>query len=924
MVKRIVALLLVAVTLMSFAACGKKPVQETPTTAPTEAIVETNAPTEAPTEAPTVAPTTEATVAPTTEATVAPTEPTKAPTQPTNPTQPKPTTPPTQPTTPPTQPTTPVEPTAPSVAPTEPATEPTTEPTEPATEPTEPETEPTEPETEPTEPATEPTEPATEPTAPADPWDEYACISLAEAIAICEKTGETQTTEKYYIRASITDVTNTTYGNLKVTDGEGNVLTIYGTYSADGALRYDKMESKPAAGDEVLLYGVLMNYKNNTPEMVNAWIIDFKTGEPDNDEPAQLPADGSELTVAEILALPVAEGATTTEFYIVKATVESISNATYGSMWINDGTGSVSVYNTKAEDGTFYSEMEDKPYKGDSVTLKCNVQNYFGNIEIRQAYILDFTHADTDVDLNEYTEMTIAAARAAETGTKVKVSGVVAQITYANGFIPSGVILVDNTSSIYVYDGDLAARCAIGDTVTVVASKTYWILETEQYNAEKFGYKGCNQLENAFVIDIHNTNSDFAKNWITETTVKAIMDTPVTEDITTKIFKVTAQVKEVPGNGFTNFYINDLDGRTGTYSYSQCNGNDFTWLREFDGKICTVYVMALNAKSSNSDCYWRFLPIAVVDEGFDPSTVNFAENAVKYYGLGQFLPYYSGNPAMELLTSVNNDLLGYTGAKLSYASSDPSVISIDDNVMNCHKTGTAVITVTAEHNGVTYSEGITIQVEVQQVEENYPTVADAIAAAVNETVTVKGIVGPSLVNQDGFYLVDETGIIAILTDSDTLATLELGYEVVLEGVRFYKAKNGVLGNTCITDAKVLINNYGNHAYSTESFDGVLTLAEFAALDTNTDYTTSVFTVTATVEVVETAYYTNIKLVDGSTSVTLYCSGANQYNWLKQYAGQEITMELAPCNWSSKKAYPACVLAVLHEDGSKTVNTLNFN
>jgi uncharacterized protein YdeI (BOF family) len=255
------------------------------------------------------------------------------------------------------------------------------------------------------------------------------------------------------------------------------------------------------------------------------------------------------------------------------------------------------------------------------------------------------------------------------------------------------------------------------------------------------------------------------------------------------------------------------------------------------------------------------------------------------------------------------------------------VISIDGNVMNCHKTGTIAITVTAEHNGVTYSEDVTIEVEIEQAEVEYSSVADAIAANVGDTVTVKGIVGPSLVNQDGFYLIDETGIIAILTDVETLASLEVGYEVILEGTRYFKYKSGGAGdrgNTCINEAKVVVNNYGSHEYSTASFDGVLTLAEWVALDVAIDYTTCVYTVTATVELVETAYYTNIKLVDGNDYINLYCSSGKQYKWLQQFAGQTITMEIAPCNWSNKNVYPGCVLSVILEDGTKIINTLNFD
>ncbi len=774
----------------------------------------------------------------------------------------------------------------------------------------------------PTDPTTAPTDP-TDPTDPSDPWSAYACITIAEALALCEQFVDAPSTERYYIRATVKSIDNDTYGQMTIEDETGSIM-VYGTKNADGSVRYDAMETKPVAGDEVLLYGTLQNYKGNTKEVQNGWIIDFISNGV-APEPSELPADGTELTIAEILALPVAEGVTTTQHYIVKATVESISNAAYGEMWIGDGTGSISVYNSKNADGSVgYADMEDKPYKGDTVTLKCTVQNFYGEMEIKQAYIIDFKHAELTIDPAEYTEMSIADARNTETGTKVKLSGVVARITYANGFIPSGVILVDGTSSIYVYDGDLAARCAIGNTISIYASKTYWILESEQGNAATFGYKGCNQLEAAVLISNDEGNTAFDTSWIETTTVKEILDTPVSEDISTKIFKVTAQVKEVPGNGFTNFCINDLDGTTGSYAYSQCSGGDFEWLRAFDGKICTVYVMALNAKSTSSDCYWRFLPIAVIDEGFDPSTVNFAELAVKYYGVGQFQSYYSGNPELKLETNVDSELLGLSGAKLSYVSSDPSVISIDDNVMNCRKTGTATITITGEYNGVTYSQDVTISVEIAQEDVQYPTVADAIAANVGDTVTVKGIVGPSLVNKTGFYLIDETGVIAVETDVDTLATMEIGHEVVLEATRgFNKKGDSAYGQTCLKSAKVVVNNYGSNEYSTAAFKGEISVADFSKLDINQDFTTSVFTMKATVVLEETAYYTNIFLSDGTTKVRLYCSSAKQYNWLKAFAGQEVTVEIAACNWNSKDYYTGCVLAVVHEDGTKTLNTLNF-
>jgi len=766
-------------------------------------------------------------------------------------------------------------------------------------------------------------EPTPAPSAdPDDPLAGYDCITIAEALSLCEQFVDAPSSERYYIRAVIDSIDNDTYGQMTISDKTGTIM-VYGTASADGTVRYDAMESKPVAGDEVLLYGTLQNYKGNTKEIQNGWIIGFiSNSEPV--EPSELPADGTELTIAEILSLPVANGVTTTEKYIVKAVVESVSNAAYGAMWITDETGSISVYNSKNADGTVgYADMEDKPYKGDSVVLECTVQNFNGEMEIKQAYIMEFQHAESEVDPAEYTEMSIADARKAASGTKVKVSGVIARITYANGMIPAGVILVDDSSSIYVYDGDLAARCTIGSTVSIYASKTYWILESEQGNAAKFGYQGCNQLENVSVISIEDGSAEFSKNWIQTSTVKDILDTSVKNDITSLIYKVTAQVVKAPGNGFTNYYINDLDGTTGTYVYTQCNGSDFAWLDEFDGKICTVYLMALNAKSTSSDCFWRFLPVAVLDEGFDPASVNVAEHIVKYYGVPQFLSSYSGDPALELLTSVDSELLNFTGASLSYASSDPALVSVDGGVMHCLKSGEVTITVTGSYGEQTYSETVKISVKVSEPSVTYPTVSTAIDAAIGDTVTVMGIVGPSLVNKSGFYLIDETGVIAVETTADVLATLEIGHQVVLEAVRAFNTKDNVNGQTCLKDAVVVVNNYGSHAYSTAAFKGEISVADFYNLDIGTDYTTSVFTMKATVVIEETNYYTNIFLSDGSTKVRLYCSSANQYNWLKAFAGQEVTVEIAACNWNSKDYYTGCVLAVVNGDGTKTLNNLNF-
>ncbi len=635
------------------------------------------------------------------------------------------------------------------------------------------------------------------------------------------------------------------------------------------------------------------------------------------------------ISIAEALELCGESGNVTSERYYIRATVKSITNAQYGAMIIEDATGEISVYGTYSSDGSVpYSALEEKPYKGDEVLLYCILQNYNGTKEVKNARLIEFKSNQGNFDISQYKSSTISEARAAAVGEKLKVSGIVARITYANGQKPSGFILVNGAESIYVYDGDAAARVKEGNKVELAASKTYWILDTEKNNASIHGYKGCNQLEDVTLISNDNGDNEWMDSSFPVSTVKEIMDNPVTSDITTQIYKVTALVTKSVGTGFTNYYINDLDEKTGSYTYTQCNGSDFAWLDEFDGKICTVYLTVINAKSTNSACIYRFLPVAVIDEGFAFDTDDSAEFAVKYHGTTQFDKLYTGDPALKLISSVSSELLGFENATLAYTSSNENVIKINiengEVVMHCLGSGDAKITVTGTYNGNTYSEDVIVSVNIGTQSIPSVSVEDAIDADVGEVVTVKGIVGPSLVNQTGFYLIDESGVIAVVLTESELEKVELGHEVILRGTRAVRLKDGssCFGQSNLDACEILVNNYGDHDYATSSFIKDKTVADFAKLNANEDHSTEVYVITATVKVVDAQYYSNIYISDGTTDILLYCNSSSQYSWLKEYAGQELTVEIAPCNWNSKNSYRGCVLSAVTEDG-KIFNTLNF-
>ena len=640
-------------------------------------------------------------------------------------------------------------------------------------------------------------------------------------------------------------------------------------------------------------------------------------------------------TITEIIAMCANyQDAASTERFYVQGEVVEITDPNYGEMIIKDSTGSISVFGTYGADGEDrYSDLTDKPVKGDTVLLYATIQSYKGEAEIHSGWIIEFTHNEPTFDINDYETLSISQAREKEAGSLVLLEGVVAAYTYNANMNPIGFILIDSTSSIYVYDSQIAPQVKVGNKIKIAGERDNWILESEQSFATKFSYDGCIQIANCYLIENDNqTTNNWDKTWVTESTVKTLIDTDVKEEnITSKLYKVNALVKEKPGSGFTNFYFYDIDETTGTYAYTQAGGDDFTWLREFDGKVCTVYLMVLNYKSSASGVVARFLPIEVIDENYSFDLGQTAQMVLDYYVKDQFvMDSYYANPELELVTSVTNSTLGFSNVKVEYTSNNAAINFVAKDgkcVMNvdASKDVDVVITATVTYEAQVVSWNKTIKVRTLE-SFNYTDIATAIAKPFDTEVTIRGIVGPSLVNRNGFYLIDETGMVAVTTTEATLATLHIGDEVILKGnhVQFRKDTTTVFGQRVIQDSEILANLYGNNQYSTKNFITDKDLTYVANLDANEDHSTEVYVVKATVNVIETPFYTNLNLTYNGTTFELYSANSNQYSWLFDYKGQEVTLGIVPCNWNDKKFYKGCVLFVQLADGTIINNTLNFS
>ena len=95
-------------------------------------------------------------------------------------------------------------------------------------------------------------------------------FNIAAAIAKCEEVGETQSTESYYIKgiAVSEGEADATYGNISFDIADKAESTakfkVFQAYGSNGK----KLTAgyKVNVGDEVIIYGPVVNYKGNTPE----------------------------------------------------------------------------------------------------------------------------------------------------------------------------------------------------------------------------------------------------------------------------------------------------------------------------------------------------------------------------------------------------------------------------------------------------------------------------------------------------------------------------------------------------------------------------------------------------------------------------------------------------------------------------------
>jgi len=191
-----------------------------------------------------------------------------------------------------------------------------------------------------------------------DPYNPAGAAAAASKLTYTDKNNY-ETTEDVYVKGKICKIADKgtfteggTYGNASFfisEDGTGDgEFYVFRTLYL-GNRMFAEGDTDIKVGDEVIIYGKLMNYKNNTPETVSGKCYLYSlNGVTGGDEPG--PGGESEdlktATIAEFLAAADSK----TQPYKLTGKVSNIVNNTYGNFDLTDATGTVYVYGLVAKD----------------------------------------------------------------------------------------------------------------------------------------------------------------------------------------------------------------------------------------------------------------------------------------------------------------------------------------------------------------------------------------------------------------------------------------------------------------------------------------------------------------------------------------------------------------------------------------------
>ncbi len=231
-------------------------------------------------------------------------------------------------------------------------------------------------------------------------------FDIVSVIAKCQEVGETASTDKYYIKGKVSELHSdyesgiSGYGNASfymTDDGEESdtKFLAFQVYYL-GNVKFTSADQLKV-GDEVIVYGQIVNYKGNTPETNGkgtAYIYSLNgetsgggDGGESKTEPKGTGTADDPFNAAAANAKCVEIGSTaSTEDYYVKGIISKIQevSTSYGNATFylsDDGSTTLDqfyVYHVFSFNGEKFAS-EDQIKVGDEVVVKGKLVNYYGN-----------------------------------------------------------------------------------------------------------------------------------------------------------------------------------------------------------------------------------------------------------------------------------------------------------------------------------------------------------------------------------------------------------------------------------------------------------------------------------------------------------------------------------------------------------------
>ncbi len=439
--------------------------------------------------------------------------------------------------------------------------------------------------------------PPVDPEEPEEPSVFDVTIPAFNEIAAAQPDKGETTTDKYTVTGTITEIKNTQYGNMYITDAEGNQLYIYGIYSADGTVRFDAMDPQPKVGDTITVVGVACNY--NGPQMKNGWVTELVAGEapeiPDTPDVPEIPEEPEEPSVFdvtipafnEIAAAQPDKGETTTDKYTVTGTITEIANSQYGNMYITDADGNqLYIYGIYSADGTVrFDAMDPQPKVGDTITVVGVACNYNGP-QMKNGWVTELVAGEApeipdtpdvpeipeepvkQLTISEFNQIASAQPDKGETTTdKYTVTGTITEI--ANSQYGNMYITDTDGNQLYIYgiysaDGTVRfdamdPQPKVGDTITVVGVAC-------NYNGPQMKNGWVTELvvgetpETPDTPDVPEIPEEPVKQLTISEFNKIASAQPDKGETTTDKYTVTGTITEIANSQYGNMYITDADG----------------------------------------------------------------------------------------------------------------------------------------------------------------------------------------------------------------------------------------------------------------------------------------------------------------------------------------------------------------------------